>query len=52
MNSINKNNKESTVDLIVEFIEVYKERQNVYDDLNYNIKKIQGDFYKDYKNFQ
>lgn len=37
--------KESTVDMIVSFIETYKERQVVYDDLNDKIREIQGDFY-------
>jgi hypothetical protein len=39
------NNKESMVDLLVDFIEVYKEREKVYSDLNRQIMKVQGDFH-------
>jgi len=37
--------KEKIADMIVSFLETYKERQVVYDDLNDKIKEIQGDFY-------
>lgn len=39
------NSKERLIDMIVSFIEVYKERQIIYDDLNDKMKEIQGDFY-------